>query len=90
MIHMLGGLGCLTPSQVVPKFWTHDLLCKPMHVSKWPKRPNLVPGPKLGSNSIFSPSAQFTLSQGVLPTRKPLVKGACAHSTLILFILKGD
>ena len=62
----------------------------PMHVSKWPKRPNLVPGPKLGGNSIFSPSTQSTLSQGVLPTRKPLITGACAHSTLILFIPKGD
>ena len=70
-------LGCLTPSHVVPKLRTHNLVCKPIHVSKWPKRPNLVPRPKLGGDS---PSTQSTLGRDVLPTRIPLVMGACAHN----------
>ena len=44
----------LTPSQVVPKLQTHNLECIPMHVSKWPKMPNLVLGPKPGGDSIFT------------------------------------
>jgi len=46
----VGGLGCLTPSQTVSKLWTHNLVCRPMHVSDWP---NMVPRPNLVSDSIF-------------------------------------
>ena len=51
--HKPNGLGCLTTSQAIPKFWTHNLVCRPMHVSDWPKRPNMVPRPNLGSDSVF-------------------------------------
>ena len=55
LAHKLGSLRCLSPSQAIPKLQTHNLICRLMYISKWPKRPNLVPGPKLGGNSIFHP-----------------------------------
>ena len=46
----------------VKRFWvpntfsshTHNLVCGPIYVSGWPKRPNKVPRPNLSSNSIFT------------------------------------
>ena len=70
-------LGCLTPSHTVPKLRTYNLVCKPIHVSKWPKMLNLIPRPKPGGDS---PSTRSTLGWGVLPTRIPLVTSACAHN----------
>ena len=54
LAHKQSSLECLTPSQAVPKLGTHNLVCRPMHISKWLKRPNLVPGPKPGNDSIFT------------------------------------
>ena len=56
LAHKLGSLRCLSPSQAIPKLQTHNLICKTMHISKRPRRPNLVCGPKSGGNSIFHPS----------------------------------
>ena len=62
--YKLGSLGCLTPSQVVPKLGTHNLVCGPMYVSNWPKRPNMVPKSNLGGNFTFL--CHSPLGRGVL------------------------
>ena len=49
-----GSFGCLTSSQAIPKLWTHNLVCRLMHVSEWSKRTKLVLGPKVGGDSIFT------------------------------------
>lgn len=38
-------------SQAVPKLQTHNLVCKAMHISDWPKRPNIVIPTKVGLSS---------------------------------------
>ena len=38
-----------------------------MYVSEWPKTPNVVPRPNLGSDSIFQPLPDPCQSWGVLP-----------------------
>ena len=51
---------------------TQNLVYRPMHVSDRPKRPNMVPRPNLGGDSIFHSLPWSTpKGQGALP---------CAHT----------
>ena len=69
-----------------PKLRTHNLVCRPMYVSDWPKRPNMVPKPNLGGNSTFL--YHSLLSRGVLPfapiAATPLGIGMKFNSDMLL------
>ena len=69
--HKPGSLGCQTPSQAVYKLRTHNLVCRTMHISDWPKKPNMVPRPNLCGESFFFFSATIHSTKAY---------SLCAHS----------
>ena len=46
----------------------YNLVCRSMHVSDWPKRPNMVPRPNLGGDSFFSATVHLAEVYSLAPT----------------------
>jgi len=76
---------CLTPSQAIPKLRTYNLVCRPIHLNEWSKRPDMVLRPNLGGDSIFHPTLGPLQVKAYFPRGNYLFADACTQTICQLF-----
>ena len=76
---------CLTPSQAIPKLQTYNLVCRPIHLNEWSKRPNVVLRPNLDGNSIFHPIPSPLQAKAYFPRENYSFVDACTQTICQLF-----